>query len=127
MWGIANWWILPSGEVTTGGPVTNWATPSSLYIYSHSKPSQPNHSQANIGQLSPVLPPSLPQLGRSFPLDCSPATELLSSPLSTEPAARRNELDLPGSQGQGNLFIYQARESSLVPAVFLTAQFLQKL
>ena len=27
----------------------------------------------------------------------------------------------------GNLFIYQARESSLVPAGFLTAQFLQKL
>ena len=29
--------------------------------------------------------------------------------------------------GKGNLFIYQARESSLVPAGFLTAQFLQKL
>ena len=27
----------------------------------------------------------------------------------------------------GNLFIYQARESSLVPAGFLTAQFLQKM
>ena len=27
----------------------------------------------------------------------------------------------------GNLFIYQARESSLVPEGFLTAQFLQKL
>ena len=26
-----------------------------------------------------------------------------------------------------NLFIYQARESSLVPVEFLTAQFLQKL
>ena len=29
--------------------------------------------------------------------------------------------------GKPNLFIYQARESSLVPAGFLTAQFLQKL
>ena len=28
---------------------------------------------------------------------------------------------------RNNLFIYQARESSLVPAEFLTAQFLQKL
>ena len=27
----------------------------------------------------------------------------------------------------GNLFVYQAGESSLVPAVFLTVQFLQKL
>ena len=30
-------------------------------------------------------------------------------------------------RGGGNLFIYQARESSLVPSGFLTAQFLQKL
>ena len=29
--------------------------------------------------------------------------------------------------GSGNLFIYQTRESSLVPAGFLTSQFLQKL
>ena len=28
---------------------------------------------------------------------------------------------------RSNLFIYQARESSLVPAGFLTAQFLQKM
>ena len=28
---------------------------------------------------------------------------------------------------ESNLFIYQARESSLVPVGFLTAQFLQKL
>ena len=32
---------------------------------------------------------------------------------------------LDSSRGKGNLFIYQARESSLVPAGFLTAQFLQ--
>ena len=32
-----------------------------------------------------------------------------------------------GRRGGGNLFIYQARESSLVPSGFLTAQFLQKL
>ena len=30
-------------------------------------------------------------------------------------------------QQQSNLFIYQARETSLVPAGFLTAQFLQKM
>ena len=33
---------------------------------------------------------------------------------------------LPGCTTQGNWFIYQARESSLVPAGFLTAQFLQE-
>ena len=32
-----------------------------------------------------------------------------------------------GGKDRANLFIYQARESSLVPAGFLTAQFLQKL
>ena len=31
------------------------------------------------------------------------------------------------ASNRGNLFIYKARESSLVPVGFLTAQFLQKL
>ena len=31
------------------------------------------------------------------------------------------------TQSSSNSFIYQARESSLVPVVFLTAEFLQKL
>ena len=33
----------------------------------------------------------------------------------------------PSDRLAGNVFIYQARESSLVPVGFLTAQFLQKL
>ena len=38
----------------------------------------------------------------------------------------KKTLELSGRPAH-NLFTYQARESSLVPAGFLTAQFLQKL
>ena len=54
----------------------------------------------------------------------------MGSPAAWSPAKFFEMIKREGrcwSRDGGNLFIYQARESSLVTAGFLTAQFLQKL